>query len=61
MQKKSTYTKRELAELYGISIDTLRKWIKPIEEQNSDLKRRKVLTPKEVMQIFALLGEPLNE
>ena len=61
MQKKRTYTKGELAELYGISIDTLRKWIKPIEEQNLDLKRRKVLTPKEVKQIFALLGEPLNE
>lgn len=53
---KVTYTKSELAKLYQVSYNTLISWLKGIPSLN--LKRRRVLTPKEVNLIFDHLGKP---
>jgi transposase-like protein len=56
-----TYTKSEIAGLYGISPDTLRKWLLPLEDQIQDLKNKKLFSPKEVKIVFEHLGSPFDE
>ena len=50
-------SKKELASMYGVHVETLIKWIKTIKEL--DLKKnQKILTPLQVHIIFNALGEP---
>jgi transposase len=48
-----SYSRKELAYMYGVSRKTFSKWIRKL-----DLKYRRLFTPKEVAEIFKLLGEP---
>lgn len=53
------YSKKELRELYGISVTTFRKWI----ENHADFfgnKYRKLFTVKEIEFIFQTFGIPKN-
>lgn len=52
---KRNISKSELADLYGISMNTLRKWLRSI---NIDTGRTKILTPATTAQIFEKLGKP---
>ncbi len=61
MTHTRTYTKSEIAGLYGISPDTLRKWLLPLAGQIADLKNKKLLSPKEVKLVFEHLGSPFEE
>jgi hypothetical protein len=55
--KFKSYTKSELAALYGVHKNTLKKWIKPIPNLLLTKHQRK-LTPKQVEIIINFLGEP---
>ncbi len=61
MSTPRTYTKSEIAGLYGISPDTLRKWLLPLQDQIADLRNKKLLSPKEVKLVFDHLGSPFDE
>ena len=53
------YSKKELRELYGISVTTFRKWM----ESHGDFfgnKYRKLFTVKEIEFIFQTFGIPKN-
>lgn len=50
----SSLTRKELAQKYGIHVNTLRSWLKNI---GFDLTRKR-LTPKELEYIYSVLGEP---
>jgi hypothetical protein len=49
-------TKKKLASLYGVSYNTLMKWLKVIPEIN--LPKYSSLNPKQIKLIFDYLGEP---
>lgn len=55
--KAQAYTKTELARLYNVHYDTFKKWLKTVPELNMKAGQR-LLTPKQVNQIFIHLGEP---
>jgi transposase len=48
-----SYSRKELAYMYGVSRKTFSKWIRKL-----DMKYKRLFTPKEVRRIFELLGEP---
>lgn len=50
----STFTRKEIAEMYGVSIRTIRRWLKSIGFEAS----HKLITPKELEIIFTEIGEP---
>lgn len=50
-------TRSELADRYGVSMETLKKWIEKIPDLSLSPTDR-VLTPKQVATIIAHLGEP---
>ena len=50
-------TRTQLARLYGISPETLKKWMDDIPELSFN-PRLRVLTPKQVALIYQHLGEP---
>ena len=54
------YYKNELADLYGISTDLFREWLRPfVDDKRLDLTpKQKVLKPYQVEKIIAFLGEP---
>ena len=55
--KVKAYSKKELAEIYGVTRPTFRRWIKSIP--NLDVtKEQRILTPKQVALIFENLGMP---
>jgi uncharacterized protein YjcR len=55
--KTKAYTTKELAGLYGVSLKTLRKWLKP--HQPSIGKKVSIyFTKKQVEIIFEKIGEP---
>lgn len=61
MVEIKTYTKSELAALYGISPKTLRGWMKKIRKQLHEtgyIKKQSILTPKQVKIIFEHLDPP---
>ena len=47
-------TKKEIANEYGISPSTLRRWLK----KEGICQSKKLLTPKEVKHIYKLFGRP---
>lgn len=50
-------SKSELAEQYGVHVNTMMKWVKMIPELN--LKPKQILlTPKQLEMIYNFLGEP---
>ena len=51
------YSKNELAQLYGVSLHTLIKWLHPFAEQIGQYVGR-CYTPKQIKIIFNLIGEP---
>ena len=51
-----TYSKSELAALYGVSLTTFKNWCKKITDLQ--LNDCKILTPKQVKDITNWLGEP---
>ena len=58
MKKEETYrsmSKKELAAYYGVSISTLKKWLKPIENRLSNRKGR-IYSPRDVKIIREYLG-----
>lgn len=50
------YSKKELATLYGVSKQTLRRWLKNVEglQQTND----QIFTPNQIQLIFKHLGVP---
>lgn len=50
-----SYSRKELAAMYEVSGKTFSKWIASL-----DYKYKRLFTPKEVGNIFQLLGEPLK-
>lgn len=59
MSKIKAYSKSELAQLYEVSLDTFRDWVKPIKhELGADYDRKKLLKPWQVSKIFEVLGNP---
>jgi hypothetical protein len=53
-----SYTKKELAEMYGWSRGTLREYVRPFSNQLNLVKGRRYYTSKQVEQIFFHLGHP---
>jgi len=53
------YTAGELALLYGVSINTLRTWLKP-HRNRVGTKNSRYYTPLQVLRIFECLGYPGN-
>jgi len=51
------YTKQELADLYEVSLKTLRTWFLPHEDIIGE-KRGRCYTVKQVRTIFEVLGAP---
>jgi hypothetical protein len=57
--KPEAKTLKELSQIYEIDIRTFKRWIEPHKNIIGDrLNKSKVFTPKQVTQIFELLGEP---
>jgi len=58
------YAKKQMAELYHVSLKTFMKWIEPLRERFPELFPAKekdhshLLTPKQVKTIVDFLGEP---
>ena len=56
------YTKSELRMAYGVSRETLNKWLKAIEDLLHHYKpTAKVLTPAQVKVVFEELGTPTEK
>lgn len=51
------YSKKELANLYGVSKETFRKWLRMVPGVNSD-RYAVILPPADVERIFLHLGKP---
>ncbi len=51
------YSLKELAELYGMSVHTISKWLKPFQEMIGKRNGR-FYTNLQVQKIFSFLGEP---
>ena len=49
-------SKKQLAEKYHISSDTLNKWLRLVPDLK--LGSRRILTPREVERVFDCHGEP---
>jgi hypothetical protein len=49
--------KKQLADLYGVSVNTFSKWLKPFKDRIGKLMGY-IYTPKQVRIIFECLGEP---
>jgi hypothetical protein len=49
--------KKQLAGLYGVSVVTFSRWIKPFEKKIGAIKG-KLYTPKQIREIYDCLGEP---
>jgi hypothetical protein len=57
--KKMFYAPRELADMYGISLRTLNKWLKPHREKIGQRPAGTYLySLKQVKIIFDVLGQP---
>lgn len=61
MEKKKSYTIRELADMYDVSPKTMRNWIKPIRSEllkmNEDSQKRlRILLPRQMKRIIEFLG-----
>lgn len=58
------YAKKQLADLYHVSLKTLMKWIEPLRHQFPDVFPPKendhshLFTPRQVRIIVGFLGEP---
>jgi hypothetical protein len=52
---KTTWTRAEVAEMFGICTVTLHGWL---EERKYKLRPRKAITIKELDEIFAIFGDP---
>jgi len=55
--KVKAYNTKQLAQLYNVSRDTFRNWIKPFKPQIGT-RIGDLYTPKQVQAIFDALGEP---
>ena len=55
--KIAPYTPKELATMYGVSIKSLRTWLKPHRQYIGE-RISKYYTAKQVRIIFERLGEP---
>lgn len=56
METRKVKTLRQLATEYGVSENTMRKWLRPIEHK---LKRcSRTLNPKQVKMVYEFLDEP---
>jgi len=55
--KVKSLSKSELAGLYNIHPDTLRKWLESVPDLQLK-KSQRILTPKQVEKVFIHLGEP---
>ncbi|MBX9783140.1 MAG: DUF4248 domain-containing protein [Chitinophagaceae bacterium] len=55
-----SYSKKEIAQLYGINRSLLYKWLVTTGKVFAEdfYKSKQIFTPKEVEQIFNHLGEP---
>lgn len=55
-----SYSKRELADLYEVSSDTFRRWVRDncIDKLGVDYRKSKVLLPWQVKVIFEKIGPP---
>ncbi|HMT36095.1 MAG TPA: DUF4248 domain-containing protein [Chitinophagaceae bacterium] len=51
------YSKKELAQLYCVSVKVLRTWLKPFKNTIGNYDG-KMYTPKQIKTIFDCLGEP---
>ena len=56
MKNEKRFTKRKLSKMYGVSYNTLMKWMNNIPDLN--LPKYASLTPKQVKTIIEFLGEP---
>lgn len=52
------YTKYELANLYGISVEVLVKWLKLADLYDETVKWAKILPPITVQKLFDHIGYP---
>lgn len=52
----ATLTQSQLAQRYGVTQKTFRRWLKPFQEELGILNR--VLTPRQVVLIHEKLGAP---
>ena len=59
MPRITTYTTKELTQLYGVDRHTFQKWLKPFLEEIGE-RRGWYYTPKQVETIFKLVGIPKN-
>ncbi|MBB3836994.1 transposase [Runella defluvii] len=59
-KKHKPATRIELAKRYGVSLETLKKWLSKIPELDIQVNAR-VLTPKQVSVIIEHLGEPFED
>ena len=55
------YTNKELAQYYGVTIQTLRSWIARFRKELNIPARTRVYTPNEVKLILEKLGPGLHE
>lgn len=55
--KIQAYSKKQLADLYKISLLTLNSWLKPFENEIG-CYRGKCYTPKQINTIFKYIGNP---
>ncbi|PKP22702.1 MAG: hypothetical protein CVU05_02685 [Bacteroidetes bacterium HGW-Bacteroidetes-21] len=60
MSKLKSYNKKELADLYKVSVKTLSSWLKPIKPEIGEYIGRS-FSIKQIQIIFNHLGEPDNE
>lgn len=51
------YNYKQLAQLYGVSYETLKRWITPIADEIGPVEGR-ILNPRQVRLIFERLGKP---
>ena len=51
------YNYKQLAKLYGVSYDTLKRWLKPFATEIGPVEGR-ILNPRQVRLIFEKLGNP---
>ena len=54
-----SYSKQQLSEMYGISVNTLKNWLKKAGIYET-MRFDKMLTPQKVKIIFDKLGTPEN-
>lgn len=57
-KKPVAMSKSQLAELYDVSLETLRAWINRFPDDIKISKTAKLLTPEQVKMIYEKIGEP---